>query len=110
MIERREDLRFALEAREPIRIGRERVRQDLQRDVAIQLRVARAIDLTHAARAEQRNHFVGTDTSAVANGHENGVSDYSRAACRDPRKSAGLQLVFVTSTTMRGEGGQVSRT
>ena len=35
MIERRQHLRFAAEAREPIGIARERLRQDLQRDVAI---------------------------------------------------------------------------
>ena len=97
VVERREDLRFALEAREAIGIGGERVGQDLERDVAIQLRVARAIHLAHAAGAEQRNHFIGTDTSAVGKGHENGVSEYSRVVCRDPPKSAGLQLVFVTA-------------
>jgi len=35
MIERCEHLGFALESREPFRIGSKRVRQDLQRDVAI---------------------------------------------------------------------------
>ena len=53
MIQRREHLRFALEPREPIRIGRERLRQDLERDVAIQPRVAGAIHLAHAARADE---------------------------------------------------------
>ena len=51
MVQRREHLRFALEAREAIGIGGEGVRQDLDRDVAIELRVARAIDLAHAAGA-----------------------------------------------------------
>ena len=43
MIQRREGLRFALEAREAVGVVRERVGQDLDRDVAIQLacRVAR---------------------------------------------------------------------
>jgi hypothetical protein len=31
---------------------------DLDRDLAIQLRVARAIDLAHAAGAERRDDFV----------------------------------------------------
>ena len=52
MVERRERLRFALEAREPLRIGGERGRQDLDRDVAIELGIARAIDLAHAAGAD----------------------------------------------------------
>ena len=35
MVQRGEHLRFALEPREPLGIGGERVRQDLDRDVAI---------------------------------------------------------------------------
>ena len=57
MVQRGEHLRFALEAREAIRIARERVGQDLQRDVAIQLRIARAIHLAHAAGAKGRRGF-----------------------------------------------------
>ena len=52
MIQRGQHLRFALESREPVGISRERLGQDLDRDVAIQPRVARAIDLAHAARAK----------------------------------------------------------
>ena len=51
MIERREQSCFAFEARQPIGIGRERRRQDLDRDVAPELRVVRAIHLAHPARA-----------------------------------------------------------
>ena len=54
MVQRGEHPRLALEAREPIRIARQRARQDLDRDVAPELRVVRAVHLTHAARAEQR--------------------------------------------------------
>ena len=54
MIQRGEHPRLALEARQPIRVARERARQDLDRDVATELRVARAVHLAHAARAEQR--------------------------------------------------------
>ena len=52
MIQRGERLRFALEAREPVGIACEGVGQDLDRDIAIQLRIARAIHLAHAARAD----------------------------------------------------------
>ena len=45
-----EDLRFPLESREAIGIGRERLRQNLYRDVALQLRVAGPIHFAHAAR------------------------------------------------------------
>ena len=43
--------------------------QDLQRDIAIELRVMRAPDLAHAAFAEQARHLIGTDTGAGADGH-----------------------------------------
>ena len=64
MIERRERLRFAREAREPVGIGRERLGQHLQRDVAIEFGVAGAIDLTHSAFADQRGDFVDAETGA----------------------------------------------
>jgi hypothetical protein len=53
MIERREQLRFALEAGEPFGIIRKRVRKDLEGNVASELGVPRAIHLAHPApRAE----------------------------------------------------------
>ena len=55
MVERREHLRLALEAREPIGIAREELGKDLQRDITIELRVTRTIDLAHAACAECRD-------------------------------------------------------
>ena len=53
MIQRREHPRLALEARAPFRVGRERRRQDLDRDLAPELVVVRAVHLAHAAGAEQ---------------------------------------------------------
>jgi len=50
MIEAGEDLGFALEAGQSIRIGREGVGKDLQRDFAVEAGVGRAIRLPHAAR------------------------------------------------------------
>ncbi len=52
MVERREHLRFALEAREPVRVLCERSRQHLQRDVAVEPGVAGTIDLAHSAFAQ----------------------------------------------------------
>ena len=43
--------------------------QDLERDVAIQLRVARAIHLAHAARAERGKDFVRAEAGAGSKGH-----------------------------------------
>jgi hypothetical protein len=45
MIEGGEQLRLSLEPRKTVRIDGKQLRQDLQRDVAIELRIARAIDL-----------------------------------------------------------------
>ena len=61
VIQRGEHLRLALEAREAIGVGGERVGEDLQRDVATELRVARAIDLAHAAGADRGDDLVGAE-------------------------------------------------
>ena len=53
MVQDGERLRFAREPRQPIRIIRERVRQDLQGDIAIELRVAGPLHLAHAAFADR---------------------------------------------------------
>ena len=64
MIQRREHLRFALEARQAIGIARERFGQDFDRDVAIQLRIARAIHLAHAAGADLAGDFIWAESGA----------------------------------------------
>ena len=64
MIQRGEHTRFALQAREPVGVARERVRQELDRDIAIELRVARVVHLTHAARTEQGMHLIHTKAPA----------------------------------------------
>ena len=69
MIERRERRGFALEPREPIGIAGEEVRQDLERDVALQPRIARAVDLAHAAGANRVQHFVGPDHGTTRQTH-----------------------------------------
>ena len=48
MVQRREDLRFAPKALQAIPIGGELLRQKIQRDVAIQLGIRCAIDLSHS--------------------------------------------------------------
>ena len=51
MVEAARRLGFLLEAQQPIGIVRERRRQDLDRDVAPELVVSGAVDLSHAASA-----------------------------------------------------------
>ena len=74
MIQRRQSLRFALEAREAVGVVRERLRQDLDRDVAIQLRVASPIDLSHPAFADRRSDVVDAEARAGSKGQR--LRDY----------------------------------
>ena len=69
MAERREHLGFTFEPRKPIDIELELLRQHLECDVAIQLRVAGPVDLTHAAGAERGSDFVWTEASSSSKGH-----------------------------------------
>ena len=69
MIERREHLRLAAEAREALGIVGNGGEQDLDRDLAIQLRIARAIHLAHAAGAQQGDDLVRAEAGAGAEGH-----------------------------------------
>ena len=64
MIQRGQQPRFALEAGEPLGIDREQARKDLDRDVAPELRVARAIDLAHAAGAKPCVNPIRTELPA----------------------------------------------
>ena len=68
MIQQGEYSRFALKAREPVGVGRERLGQDLDRDGSVQLCIARAIDLPHPAFADRRGDFVDAKTRAGAEG------------------------------------------
>ena len=53
MLDARERLGFALEARQPLGVGRDRPGQDLHGDVAVEAFVAGAVDLAHAASTDQ---------------------------------------------------------
>src|SRR5688500_4337728 len=55
MIQRGKRSRLTLEPRGAFRVGNEQVRQDLDRDVAIELRIAGSIHLAHPARAYPRD-------------------------------------------------------
>ena len=58
-----------LEARDPIRIAGERLWQDLDGDVALQLRVVRAIDFAHTAFAKWRFDRVWTEPCPGCQSH-----------------------------------------
>ena len=54
-------LRFALEARPALSVRRELLGQKLDRDVALEPRVAGAINLAHPADADEREDLVRTE-------------------------------------------------
>ncbi|GEM_PF-3725173 len=62
MIQRREDLRLALESRQTSGISSEGRRHDLDGDLAIQFGITRAVDLSHSARAEWGKHLIDAET------------------------------------------------
>jgi hypothetical protein len=59
----------------------ERVGQDLQRNITIQLRIARPIHLAHAPFTDQGGNLVRTKSGAWAQGHGS-WPDYTAAALR----------------------------
>ncbi len=71
MRERGDGLRLALEAREGGGVGREPVGKNFDRDVAVELRVARAVDLPHSARSERPDHLVGSELRSGGERHIN---------------------------------------
>ena len=75
MTERCQKLCFPAEAREPLAVVCEGRWQNLQRDVAIELRVAGAVDLAHAARANQRDDLIRAETGTGRERH-GGTGEY----------------------------------
>ena len=73
MIERRQGLGLALEPREPIAVAREVGRQHLERHVAVEFRIARAIHLAHAAGADQGDDFEGPESVPAGSGIDDSV-------------------------------------
>jgi hypothetical protein len=68
-------VRFALESRETVGVRRQRRWQELQRDVASEPAVVGAIDLTHAAGAEQLEDLARPNASAAGQRHEGGATN-----------------------------------
>ena len=58
MIQRREKLRFPLEPPKALVVLRERFGQHLNRDLTVELRITRAVDLTHSARSDGSDDLV----------------------------------------------------
>ena len=70
VVQRRRGARLLLEAAEPLGIGGERRREHLDRDLALEPRVARAIDLAHPPRPDRRKDLVRTPLLSDIEGQE----------------------------------------
>ncbi len=80
MVQRGERPGFALEARDPFPIRGERVRQDLDRDFAIELRVACPIDFADSACPERRHNLIRAELRSGSEAHASVVSEVERPA------------------------------
>ena len=69
MIQRGERPGFALEPREALGILRERLRQDLDRDLTAQVRIGGSVHLAHAADADLRGNGVWTQAGTRREAH-----------------------------------------
>ena len=69
------------EAAQPLVVGRERRGQDLDRDIAVEAGIARAIDLAHTALAQLVEDSIGTEGLT---GHD-GADDIAPWRDRDTR-------------------------
>ena len=64
VVEGRDGARFPIETIAELRVTSERLGENLDRDDAIEPRIPRFVDLTHPARADGDEDFVGTEASA----------------------------------------------
>ena len=83
MIQRGQGLRFTLEARQAVCSVRERLGQDLDRDVAIQLCIARAKDMAHTPFADLGGDFIDAEARAGGECQTSGL--YGRRVSRTRR-------------------------
>ncbi len=70
MIQGGQDVRLSLETRQTSLVADEVLGQDLDRDIAFQLGVRRAVDLTHASRTERRGDLVRAELRAGLQSHD----------------------------------------
>ena len=89
MLEGGEGLRLALEPRETVRVGRNGLRENLERDIALEPRVVRSIDLSHAARSQGGDDLVRPNADTRTERHQEStiLHDGPRAATPAPTRS-----------------------
>ena len=103
VVERREHFGFALESREALWIARDVWRKDLERDFALQLRIAGAVHLAHSTSAEHAGDLKRADACAGGERHAGAIVVHS------PRYLAG-QFPEATAGTLARAKLEVSVT
>jgi hypothetical protein len=86
VVQRRQGLSFACEPCKPLGIARDQIGQHFDRDVAIQLRIARPIHFAHPAGPEGRDDFVRAEAGPGGGGQTSWIiwAGRRRAARIDP--------------------------
>ena len=85
VVERGEQLRFASESGQALGIGRHLEGQHLDRHLAVELRVGRAVDLSHTAGADRLDQAIVRERLPRGQGHRGRSSSaISRPALRSP--------------------------
>jgi len=69
MVQRGEQFGLALKPRQTLGVACKRVRQDFDRHVALQSRVARAVDLAHPSGADEGEDLVNAEANAGREAH-----------------------------------------
>ena len=69
MIQRRQQLGFAVEACHALHVARKLVRQNLNSDAAPQPRILRQVHLAHPTRAKRGTDLIGPKFSTGRQGH-----------------------------------------
>ena len=69
MVEAGEYLRLSLESRQPIRVSRKRLRQDLQCHLPVQLGIGGLIDLSHTPLTNEGGDVVVAESGADFKSH-----------------------------------------
>src|ERR1700694_5614477 len=99
MVERGQDLGFALEAGHALGVAGKRLGQNLQRNIALQLGVAGAVHLAHAAGTDGREDLVRAKSRTHCQRHDwNDLSAKSASAPQPDR----VPSTFETLSFARG--------
>ena len=69
VVQRCENLRFPTEPRHALDVAGESVWKGLESDMAIELRIAGTVDLTHATRTNRSFNFVRAKATSLRQGH-----------------------------------------